>query len=277
MQITDLKMSTAEILKTYLDRKKTKNGGYSLRALARDLGKSPSYMSQVLSGHRRLSADLYADLADKLELDGMARRNLSLSVINESDLPTEVKEDLKLSLDKVDAEEEYSRYEESAYLEFDILRHWYCVAILDLPSLSNFEPSIGWISKFLNISPYEAETTVQKLFSLGLLKEENGCWIKAKFKLRFSSTSSKTSIRLFHQQMMEKAIVELRTQTTDESFQRRLITGVTLATNPNNVKRAQQRMNEMLFELSEILTAGECTELYHIGAQLFPIARQYKK
>jgi uncharacterized protein (TIGR02147 family) len=263
-----------EILALYFERKKSKVGGYSLRALARDIQKSPAYVSQVLAGKRRLSPDLYGKISEVLELDVMARKQLSLSVVLCSSLPEEVKADLESSLEENSGQDAYGKYEESHLPEFDILRNWYFVSILDLVTLSNFKPDISWIAKKLKISHYQADMAVKALFAAKLLTEENGLWKKTKFKMVFSTKSSKETVRVFHKQMIEKAVVELTTKTHAEAFQKRLITGLSTATNPQNIERAKHRLNEMIFELSEILAEGECTELYQLNIQLFMLTEE---
>ncbi len=53
--------------------RKKRNGSYSIRAFARDLGLSPSHLSEFLSGKSKLSHDKAENLADKLKLQGEHR------------------------------------------------------------------------------------------------------------------------------------------------------------------------------------------------------------
>ena len=259
-----------EILTIYFDRKRSKNPSYSLRALARDLGKSAPFVSQLFRGKRRVPFDLISSLAEVLEMDEMARRELSFSSVFHSALPESIKNDLGETF-KVQSTGEFRSYEESLLTEFDLLRNWYYVAILDLVSLKQFQPNPAWIAKKLKISLYQVETALKALFAAGLLIEKDGRWVKSKHKLRFSTKASKESVRLFHRQMIEKSLSELTTKTDEISFQKRLISGMSIATNPKNLERAKNRLNEMIFELSEILSEGECTELYQFNLQLFAL------
>lgn len=266
-----------EILGYYLERKKSKNRGYSLRALARDIDLSPAFISQVISGKRRLTPEVFVLLTDALEVDELARRQLSLSLVFNSSLPAEAKKDLNSSLQNPRAQKEYAQYEESHLPEFDLLRNWYSIAILDMVSLKGFKPQIEWIARRLKISRYQAEIAIRALFDVGLLVDEQGVWKKAKGKLRFSTKSSKESVRHYHKQMIEKAVTELTTKTDQESFERRLITGLSMAVNPNNIEKAKARLNEVMFEISEILTEGECTEVFQLNAQLFALTEKDEK
>lgn len=257
----------------YFDRKKSKNAAYSLRALARDIGRSPAYVSQIFSGKRRLTPDLFEKLTNALEMDELARREFSLSLVFDSELAPEMKSDLRSSIESKDhlGQEEYGRYQESDLSDFDILTNWYSIAILDLVSLKNFRPQTPWIAKRLKLSVPQVEYAVQNLFAKGFLVEEDGAWRKSKYKLRFSTKTSKESVRNYHRQMIEKSLQELLLKTAKEDFEKRLITGITIASNPRSLEKAKMRLNEMLFEIAAIFSEGPCTELYQLNAQLFSL------
>jgi plasmid maintenance system antidote protein VapI len=62
-----------EILREKLTRGQVRNRRYSLRALARDIGLSPSHLSEVLNGRHRISAktagQILRTLQSKIEQD----------------------------------------------------------------------------------------------------------------------------------------------------------------------------------------------------------------
>jgi hypothetical protein len=62
-----------------------------------------------------------------------------------------------------------------------------------------------------------------------------------------------------------------------ESFERRLITGISIAANPENLDRARDILLAALHEVASVLSEGECTELYHLNAQLFSVLAQHPK
>jgi hypothetical protein len=66
--------SPADFLSSELSRRKQRNDSYSARAFARDLGLSPSRLSEVLSGEHGLS-ELSADrIAIRLKLKPIVRK-----------------------------------------------------------------------------------------------------------------------------------------------------------------------------------------------------------
>lgn len=262
---------THKILKAYWARKQSKSRGYSLRALARDTGMSASYMSQIMSGKRALTSDLFYKMTDILEMDEMAKQKLSLSLFLNSKIPSESKDKLNQIMQSSPGLQEYEEYAEADLKDFDVIRNWYYVAILDLVSLKDFKPETSWVAEKLNISHYQAQTALTHLFLHGLLKAENGRWVKQKFKLRFSTNSSVQAVRSFHKSMIEKSIVELTSNVDQESFSKRLITGVCVATNTAQLEKAKDKINELMFEVSKILSEGECDEVYQLNTQLFSL------
>lgn len=47
------------------------------------------------------------------------------------------------------------------------------------------------------------------------------------------------------------------------------ITAISFVANPEHLAKAKQRLTEALHEIAEILTEGNCTEVYGLNAQLF--------
>jgi transcriptional regulator with XRE-family HTH domain len=73
-----------QMLQDEFERRKAKNMRYSFRAFSRALGVSPSTLVNVMKGRRRFSADLAAELAERLELPEKLARAFCLSVEHEA-------------------------------------------------------------------------------------------------------------------------------------------------------------------------------------------------
>ncbi|MNL22550.1 hypothetical protein D3C87_1439020 [compost metagenome] len=80
-------------------------------------------------------------------------------------------------------------------------------------------------------------------------------------------------IRGIHAQLIQLAMQKLMTETAQVNFDARLINGVMFAANPANLQRAKDRLNDAIYEAAEILAEGECTEVYQINLQLFPLTK----
>lgn len=74
----------SEFLKAEYKKRKSRNGSYSLRAFARDLGLSPSRLCEVLQGNCGVSERTIETVASRLKLTSGARSHLKDLVIVET-------------------------------------------------------------------------------------------------------------------------------------------------------------------------------------------------
>lgn len=77
-------MDYREILKYQLRKRQEMNPKYSLRAFAKKLSLSPSKVSEILSGKKRLSADRAEEISHKLSLNALEKEFFVLSAKMES-------------------------------------------------------------------------------------------------------------------------------------------------------------------------------------------------
>ncbi len=133
-----------------------KNPAYSLRAFASKLQLSPSALSEILNGKRRVSEQL-------------AQKTLNL-------LGTDPRDQSKiLQLFKQRHSEILEDSHESNYLElksdqFQIISKWHHFAILSLAETKGFKASPLWIAKRLGIKVVEAENALERLERLGFIE-----------------------------------------------------------------------------------------------------------
>jgi uncharacterized protein (TIGR02147 family) len=258
-------METHRLLKKYFDHKKKSVHGFSLRFLAKRLDVSPSFLSRVLNGQKSIPHSLLIPLGLALDISPEVfaqvkdSRQIIIPIKGKTPIRTETE-------DWVLAGETSSR----------LLTQWFYIPILELFGLKNFDGSIAQISERLSISKESVAVAVRELISLGCLQEiEKGRLTKTNRKLRFSSSRSKSEIRSFHSQMLQKAKDELKNKTSEEDFEKRLITGITLTAPKEKIEEVKRKLSECLHEIANELTAEAGDEVYHLSAQLFPLT--YKK
>jgi uncharacterized protein (TIGR02147 family) len=262
-------MKSNELLKQYLNRKQEFNPAYSLRAFARDLKVSPSYVSLVLSGKKKLSAKTLERAIAVLDLDDNAAMNLKRMMAAES---PEGKMLLENSLEQ-GSRSSVQGYRPLPKGKISLLHRWYYVAVLDLMTCSGFRSDIDWISKRLGITLDEVREAIFALERLKLIQVTDGSWKKASPKVRIPTTQSQSEVREFHRQMIEMSLHELLKKSDQIAFEKRLISGVTFAANPKKLKKAMQLLNESIHHVADDLMKGECTEVYQLNFQLFPLSR----
>jgi uncharacterized protein (TIGR02147 family) len=250
------------VRRLFLERRE-RNGAYSTRAFARDLGMSQALVSLIMSGKRSVTAKQAMRISLLLKLPEETSQKLlkSISIGNTS----------SKSINRITKE----RFESENLNKFKLLAQWYHLAILDLTTTTGFKNHPTWIAKRLGISPIEAQDGLSRLISLGLLKKTNKSLKKTNAKISFASKQSEASIRMFHKQMIEKAKIELD-RVDAESFKKREVSSVTVAVRSDRIAEAKRRIFKFQNSIANFLSQGPCDEVFQFNVQLFPLSRGIK-
>lgn len=247
--------------KIWLRKKKIDPKQLSLRKLASKNKISPGYLSKVFSGEKVLSKDLAYKICKILNVD-----DASYALIQELYENTQHQQQSK-NFELPNLETFELMPESSEWL----LSHWYRLTILDLMTTVNFKNDIEWIAKKIDISKNEVELSLKYFLDSQLAEiNENGQWRKKHLNLRFPTTTTKSVIRQHHKSQLKRAIKELDSKTTPSDFSNRLITSISIASNPEQMKAAKDYLHLALYKAAEILGKGPCTEVYQLNLQLFP-------
>jgi uncharacterized protein (TIGR02147 family) len=265
---------SAAFLRNYFEMKKKSSPSFSLRGLAKRIKVDPSFLSLIFSGKKSIPKARFQQIIDGLGMDKPAETHLKHLIRNEllskqAITVDELGKDQSNSRIAVD----FSEYTPMRTQNFDILNTWYILPVLDLFTCKNSSSDPAHIADRLEISETQARAAVECLLNIGLLEEGPAGLKKSRAKIRFPASTSKESVRAYHREMIAKARQCLLSQTRPEEYQRRLITGSTVAVNPKNLERAKARLNDALHEIMEILLEGDCTEVYQLNLQLFPLTR----
>lgn len=242
--------SPGHVLREVLLEKIEQNPAFSLRALARRLGVSHAYLSQVMNGKKTLSAKRAVEFGQILGLD-------------ETFVAAAIKE-------------KKNRETGQAYFleieRFKLLTQWYHIAILDLTTVKGFRSDAKWIARKLGITIVQTKAALERLDRLGLLTMQNGEWVKVADKITFGDDAPKRAVREFHCQMIRKAL-ELHETATDAGFDRRDISGTTMAINPRLIPEAKKKIAKFRRELTKFLQQGDCDALYQLNIQVFSLEK----
>ncbi len=155
---------------------------------------------------------------------------------------------------------------------FKALADWYHYAIIEGLRMKRFKPTPKNISKRLGISVIEAEVALERLVRLGMIEAtEDGGFRQCHNGRKAVSTDSNLALQTFHQQMLEKAISSLSSQTPRE----RHIGSETFALDLSQIPEAQRRINDFLDDMADFFAGSEKpTEIYHLGVQMFRLSRK---
>lgn len=260
-------MLTHELLNKYFQQKKKHAPGFSLRAVAKRLDVSPSFLSRILSGQRPVPYSLLLKMKTVLDIAPEVFTSLKEAhevKIEDNAAPAKGKRTVKTAL---------ADWEMASQESVRILREWYFLPILQLASLKGFDGTLAQITTRLGLKESLAKKACEELVDLGLLTRKAGLYSSSNQKLRWDSAKSVAEVRKFHSSMLEQAQESLK-QTED--FERRLITGVTLTTSPEKLAAAKKKLADCLHEIANDLTDDDesATEVYQLAAQLFPLTRK---
>lgn len=262
------------ILVEAFNRKKARNPSYSRSALARDIGVSSAFVSNVLTAKKNIPLELYDKLCFALELDSLEKNQLTEAFISEKSKKNKILSTLQKQVVHNNLQKTNDR--QSTEMSVNLLTHWYYLAVLEILSTTHNTEDQNAISQRLGLSDYQFNDAIDFLSSNKLITKKNGLWFKNESHLYFPVGRSKQSVRRFHKQMIEKAKIDLETKTSEEDFSKRTYLGFTFSANPNNVEKIKAKIQKLLSDITIEAGEGECTEVYQCNLQLFPLTGDKK-
>lgn len=253
-----------DILAKAFKNKKSKNPSYSQSALARDLGVSSVFVSKILTGEKDVPSGRFKKLFTILDMD------INQQVIYiKATLLNSVSEDLiDLAQMALLKESNFENYKIESSKKLSVLKKWFNVPMLTYLTCDRLDYSPKAIAKYFNVGEAEVLESLNSMKDFDLVENKNGVWKKIENHSYFPTTQSKSDVRDFHKQMIQKAYQEL-SRTDAQAFEKRLITGFSIATNPENLEKSKKLIFDFLSELSHTLSDGVCTEVYQCNVQLF--------
>lgn len=269
-------ISTAEILRDVLARKMSKNSSFSLRAFARDLGVSHTYLSLVLNGKKSLSMKKVIQFTQLLQLD--ARESDLFMKAGALESQGRIAQKVKTGpvLSKKKAKQEELKYFELEVDRFRMLSDWYHIPIMELTYTKDFQNDAAWIARRLSISPEQARNAIARLKRLGLLEECGGKLSKTNAQLAIVPKGFEKAVRDYHRQMIQKASDAIESGNA-EDYAARDITGSTISIDPAKIPEAKRKIAAFRRSLLKFLSDGESSEVYQLNVQFFGVSRPVKR
>ena len=255
-------MHYSDILKQEMEGTTRK---YSLRGFAKKLEVSPSFLSLLLNGKRKLSLDRAWSFAKKLSLSGQKKR-LFLLLVQKEILETD---EAKL---EVDAEihgilSQGPLPQEIRSDAFTSIASWYHHAILSLLTCNNRPKSIEGFAKRLNITPQEIEQALERLERLKLIKKESNGYTRTNDLQTVFPKAPSESVRSYHRGVLKRAHEAITTQPMDE----RHFISLTLSMDPERLSLAKKRLDALIHELYNLFSEGTHSRVYQVSMQLFSL------
>ncbi len=240
--------STDDGILSFLDfefkRRKSLNHRYSLRAFASYLEVSPTSLSQVLSGKRKLVGKVRQTIIDKLEID----QKLSVS------------EELSYQLIQLD--------------ELEISSKWHADAVLELTKSSDFRLASSWISRKLGISKEEASFTIEKLKKQKLItKDEDEEWVDNTSGHTSNITSSSTNLARRNYQL---ELLKLSMESAEnDPVEIRDHSSMMVSIKKENIPKAKELLKKFRREFASLMDEKEDPDaLYELCLSFFPLTKE---
>lgn len=235
-----------EFLITEFEKRQLRNPSYSIRAFARDLGIGKTTIFEVMKGLRQLSSSNIEVIASRLALDEETLKCFQEDSSNSDRGRTVVLED-----------------------EFQLIKDWHFLAILNLAKLPNNKCDSHWIAERLGLSIELAENSLETLLQLKLLENRNGKLFRTATPLTTATDVPSESIREHHRQSMEIAAAAMK----EVSVELRDFTSVTYALHPEKIPDIKKVILSFHRKLGKILKTDNATEVYRLNIQFFPLTK----
>jgi uncharacterized protein (TIGR02147 family) len=176
---------------------------YSMRAFARDLQISPSFLCEFLAGRQGLSRARALWIAEKIKLSGDQSEHFWDLIQAQFGFPEPVKKAAAVrALDR-------SRTSGShlALDRFHLVADWYCFVLLEILGLETAPKSLAEISRLMDVPESDLVDAVQRLKTLGFLAEEAGDSGDVRYKVMTEMTTvgdevDNRAVQIAHQQTL---------------------------------------------------------------------------
>jgi len=254
-----------EFLKLELVRRIRANENYSLRSFARQMGLSPSTLSELMKGSKNLSLERAAEVASKLQLSGDEKDYFCLLVQKAGAKRPETRKELSERVLRMNGR----RVSTDLSVElFAAISEWYHIPMLALADVKGFAYTPANIAKRFGIARVEAEVAIHRLVRLELLEKVSETRYRATQPNGiFRTDTANLALRHFHRRMLERASVSLDTQSNEEKF----IGTRTFAIDAKQFPKAKKRIQQFLADMADLVDQGEKSEVYHLSVQLFNV------
>ena len=230
----------AKILSEELDRRAIRNGSYSLRAFARDLGVSPASLSNILGCKQSLSKNLAEKISNELSLPQSSKELFlqfaEFSGSRSTSHRTAAKSNLKILL--------RSRKSSLDLDAFAIIQNPWHFAVLEALKLKALAGDPKKISSFLRLELDEVLLLLSRLESVGLVRKNNKIFEPTGTSTHTFPAEANHAVQNFH-----AAILSLGIASMKEKFETRTFVSLITACSSADIENIETKLTEFLKNL----------------------------
>lgn len=256
-------------LSEWLNYRKSRMRGYSLRSLAKESGLTPGYLSMVLTGKRHLSLNTMVSIAGALGLSPSQRSFFELLVI----LGTSDSQEARLeALERMRSFREYRELNPKETEVYRYLTRWYYVAIREMAALPGFRADPEWIRSRLAypVELKDVREALEFLSTHGYVEvREDGSATPPEKRLDCLGGVYRVALTQFHREMLALAGRSIEHFPSD----RRQILGHGVAVDPSSLSQAREILSEAFERIRSLNPEPDKTQdVYYVQFALFPLS-----
>lgn len=235
-----------EYLEKDFRSRKEKNPNISLRSYAGMLGVSPSALSEVLRGKRKISSKMRERLGLKI----------GLSPLRIADLE---RNDCKLKKYYLLAEEVFS-----------IISDRHVNVLLELARTKEFRWDSKWIANRLGTTVLTVRKLLKKLEASGMIRKISDQKYEDTTN-GFTTDVNNQSTNEGKIRLQEQVVDYAKSSLRDIPYEQRSNSTITFAMKKSDIEFAREKIKQFRQELSQMLEASEDPDdVYHLNINLFP-------
>lgn len=247
--------TVSNILRQALIETQVRNPAYSLRSFARRLAISPSALSEIMNGKRRVSKATAERVVKGLCL-GPKQSQAVMDLFSQQ---ITAASNSSSTFDTLDAD------------KFNIVADWYHFGILSLMETEDFVEDSAWIAKRLGIRSTEASAALERMERLKLIKRtQKGKLVASNHAISSTDGILNPSIRKAHATSLSLAQKSLET----DPIETRDFSSITMAIDPEKIDEARKIIRVFQDRLMTFMEkSGTQREVYQLCVQLFPVSQ----
>jgi uncharacterized protein (TIGR02147 family) len=261
------------MLKAELDSRRSRNSAYSLRSFSRDLGLTPSIVSELLRGRKGLSQAKAKGIAKRIQLSPSEIEIFLLSI--DASHSRAKSQRIQAQNDLKDILSHRAQTFWISQKDFELIKNWYHQALLELIELEECDHSISWFAKKVQLPESVIEQAIDRLMTVGLLKKQKGKFLACFAHSETTIDIPSMALKNLHSECIDKAKEALFSQNVHE----REITEATFAFDISQMADAKQELRnfQKKFALKYNSKSKNKNSVYQLAIQFFRLDKGERK
>jgi uncharacterized protein (TIGR02147 family) len=245
----------------------TRRPGYSLRAFARDLDLSPSFLSMLMREKSGLSIEQAHKISKALQLNDKEKEHLLLLTEAEFSRSFSMKKKAREKLAKISSERSFKTIDDN-YKE--IIQDWIHPAILEFCQIKSGKMEPDEISHFFERSIDDVKRAIQRLVKAGLLEFRHGLYVVQEVNYQVTPGELSYSVQNFHRQLMHRALISMER----DPFSHRFLNSYVIKVKKEKLDQMQKKLEALVEEfVGGLSDEKEADHIFGVSFQFFPLSR----